>query len=305
MSISKDDALLNFINTLDRFLGAMKIRVDNNDTTSVIQMLNVLEKQIFGKDISIFTKGVIFGLQATQVKNIGETWGLEFGPVIPDDSLIRTENLNDWVITRGTLFDGTSIKNIEPLSDKVYAYKINPIINASMVDFLIPGYVVYSNLDNTFHTHLNGQVNSNYPVNAVLKTGIDSTSYAQNLASYDYFNAITENITITEILICRFILEVIGTNDYTLTILNDRNLYSFQYGQPYFTFLNFAYNTFKCIRDALTTGYDVTIVQELVYYIVNAEIWEPDFATYWTTGGRTLPDNVKYYYNEIFEPNIA
>lgn len=309
MAISQDLAILNLMQTLDNFLASMRNRVDNQDPYSVIQILNVLRCQNFGKDIDIFNKGIIFGCSASQVKNLGETWGISYGQQGPDESLTEGENAEDWVITRGNIFDGTRIINIEPSEGVSYVYKISPIITEKMVNFLIPGAVFYSTTTHSFRTILSGQVNINYPVVAIEKTGISQQIFIDSFCNYKYFNNIFKiDRNTNDINLCNFLVDVNSINDYNIYILNNKDLYPFIFGQPYYKFMYFSKKINDYISDAIIDGYDSSIIYNLMYYIVNAAVWgsgATPFYTYWTTGGRVLPSNVKYYYNILFTPTIS
>ena len=308
MAIPQDLAILNLMQVLDNFLASMRIRVDSQDPHSVIQILNVLRCQNFGKGIDIFNKGIIFGCSASQIKNLGETWGLSYGPSGASESLIERDNPEDWVITRGNIFDGIRIINIEPSEGVVYAYKISPIITEKMINFLIPGAVFYSTSTHSFRTVLSGQVNVNYPVVAIEKTGITSKNFINSFSSYKYFNNLFKVDRLTnDINICNFFVDVSDLNNYGIYILNNKDLYPFTFGQPYYKFMIFAKKINDYISEAIIDGYDSSIIYNLMYYIVNASVWgvgATPFYTYWTTGGRSLPSNVKYYYNILFTPII-
>lgn len=308
MSISQSLAIINFMNTLDNFLASMRINVDNNNPNSVIQMLNVIRCQSYGSSIDVFDKGIIFGVQACQIKSLGDTWGISYGPAGPDSSLIESENLNDWVITRGNLYNGAKIINIEPPTGQSYVYKIVPYITNQMENYLIPGSVLYSTISSSFRTVLLGQTNINYPVIAVEKTGIDKAKFINSGLCYKYFDSdFRLSVSSSDIEICRFMVDVNTIDDYEISILNHRDLYPFIYGQPYSTFYIFAEEIYKNIKSAIISGYDSELVYNTLYYIINANIWGNGtnaFYTYWTTGGRSLPSNVKYYYNILFTPPI-
>jgi len=308
MAIPQSLAIINFMNTLDNFFASMRLNIDNQDPNSMIQVLNLLRCQNYGKNIDVFTNGVIFGVQVCQIKQIGETWGLGYGPSGPSSSLLSNENLNDWVVTRGNIFDGTNIINIEPSEGHAYVYKLAPYITDQMQNYLIPGIVLYSTTNNTFKTVLSGQTTINHPVIAVEKTGINKEQTIQNALNYKYFNDdFRLSTTNTEIEICRFIIDVNSANDYEIHVLNHRALYPFIYGQPRSTFMVFAQKIYNNIYNAIVDGYDSNLVYSMMYYIVNADIWGSGtnaFYTYWTTGGRILPTNVKYYYNILFTPPI-
>lgn len=309
MSISQELAIMNLMNTLDNFLASLKLNIDNLSTNSVIQTLNVLRCQNYGSNIDIFQNGIIFGLQACQVKQLGNTWGLSYGPIGPTYNLLEKDNMNDWVITRGNIFDGNEIINIEPIEGNAYVYKINPYITQQMKNFLVPGCVLYSTVTKSFRTTLSGQVDFNYPVIAVEKTGINKTDFMLRALDYKYFNSvfITDKLS-EDIRVCRFILDINDVDDYYIQILNERELYPFVYGQPYYSFMFFANNIYEYIASGLQSGYDSNLLYNLFYYIINAEIWGTGtnaFYIYWTSEGRVLPFNVKYYYNILFDPDIS
>ena len=216
MAISQTQAILNFINTLDSFFASMRFRVDNQDPDSVIQRLNMIKSQMFGNSIDVFDHGIIFGVTACQIKNLGETWGIGYGPVGPDTSLFENENINDWVITRGNLFDGSKIINIEPPDTKLYVYKVSPHITDAMQNYLVPGVVLYSVNTHVFSTALMGQQNNNYPIIGVEKTGIDKESFINSALDYKYFNyhfKIARGVN--DIVICRFIVDIDSIDNYT------------------------------------------------------------------------------------------
>ncbi len=308
MAISQSLAITNLMNTLDNFLASMRLNIDNLSIKSVIQILNIIRCQNYGSNIDIFNNGVIFGLQACQIKQLGETWNIGYGPAGPDRSLLQNDNMNDWVITRGNIFDGNKIINIEPLDNQVYVYKISPYITEEMENYLIPGVVYYSTINHTFYTFLAGQTNINYPIQGIEKTGINKENFINNALNYKYFNSMFDIVLpSTNIKICRFILDVNNINNYEIFVLKERNLYPFIYGQPYYSYMNFSAQIYNYIKRGLESGYDSNVVENLFYYIVNAGVWGTEanaFYTYWTTGGRVLPDNVKYYYNILFDPDI-
>ena len=306
MAITKDEALLNLMNTLDNFFASMRMTIDNLDYRSSTQILNSIRCQNYGKTISIFNKGIIFGLTPCQIRDLGETWGMEFGSSYPDESLLKDENLHDWIITRGNIFHNNKIINIEPEHNKPYSYKIHPHITEKMESYLIPGTVLYSTITDLFRTTLMGQQTINHPINGIEKNGMDINKLIQ--LNYKYFTeCFRETISGNDVLICRFIVDVSSIDSYELYVLNSKDTYPFIYGQPYQSFMIFAQNIYNCIEQVLEDGYDSDLIYNLMYYIVNAETWgigTNAFYTYWTTGGRTLPPNVKYYYNILFTPII-
>jgi len=308
MAISQSLAIINLMETLDNFLASMRLNIDNLSITSVIQFLNILRCQNYGNNISIYNNGIIFGLQACQIKNLGETWNLTYGPNGPDNSLLENDNMNDWVITRGNIYDGNKIINIEPLDSQVYVYKIAPYITSEMQNYLIPGVVYYSTTNHNFNTFLAGQTTISYPIQGVEKTGINKENFIQNALNYKCFNNMFDTtLSSTNIKVCRFIVDVNDIDDYEISVLNQRNLYPFIYGQPYYSYMNFSAQIYNYIKIGLASGYDSNVVLSLFYYIVNAAVWGTGtnaFYTYWTTGGRVLPTNVKYYYNILFDPDI-
>ncbi len=174
-----------------------------------------------------------------------------------------------------------------------------------MENYLIPGAVFYSTSANIFSTYLSGQVNSNYPVIAIEKTGINKDKFVEKI-DYKYFNN-SFNITpgLNDIIICRFILDVIDINNYEINVLDFKNLYPYIYGQPYYSFMEFSAKIYNYIKKAIIDGYDNEVVYDMLYYIVNADVWGTGpnaFYNYWLT--RNLPSNVKYYYNNLFTPTL-
>jgi len=308
MAISQDTALLNFVNSLDDFFASMREKIDNTDHTTVIELLNMIESTIVGMERTVFTQGIIFGLDVCQIGQLGDTWGLFYGPVGPPQSLFANTVAHDWVVTRGNIFDGTKIINIEPLGGQLYAYKVAPYLTDDMVDLLIPGAIFYNVASDAFETTLLGQLTTSYPVRAINKEGVDTTSIIQAALSDKYYNSDFWVATPTNrILVSRFILDVNNKNDYEFYSVNKKDLYPFSEGQPYYNFMFFAMNVYKNIKNILVQGYDSSLVNLLMYNIVNAAVWgmgATPFYTYWTTGGRSLPSNVKYYYNLLFTPTI-
>lgn len=305
MAITQSQAISNLMITLDDFFASLRMNIDNKNVDSVIQLLNVLRCQNYGESIDIFTRGVIFGLKTCQIKKLADTWGVDYGSSNPENSLLYGEDMNDWVITRGNIYNGTKIINIDPPEGKLYVYKIQPYITDQMENYLIPGAVFYSTSANIFSTYLSGQVNSNYPVIAIEKTGINKDKFVEKI-DYKYFNN-SFNITpgLNDIIICRFILDVIDINNYEINVLDFKNLYPYIYGQPYYSFMEFSAKIYNYIKKAIIDGYDNEVVYDMLYYIVNADVWGTGpnaFYNYWLT--RNLPSNVKYYYNNLFTPTL-
>ena len=308
MAISQDVALLNYVNSLDAFFASMREKIDNTDHTTVIETLNMIESTIVGMTRTDFTKGIIFGLDVCQIGQLGDTWGLFYGPAGPSDSLFKNTVAHDWVVTRGNVFNGTKIVNIEPIDGQLYAYKIAPHLTDEMVDLLIPGAVFYNVLTNNFETALLGQRTTAYPVRAINKEGVDTVNMIASALSDKYYdNDFWIATPANRILVSRFILDVNNKNDYELYNMDKKDLYPFSKGQPYYNFMFFAMNIYKNIKNILVQGYDSILVNSLMYNIVYAAVWGAGtnaFYTYWTTGGRSLPINVKYYYNTLFTPPI-
>ena len=190
----------------------------------------------------------------------------------------------------------------------VVVFLVSLYLPEKMVNFLIPGAVFYSTTSHSFRTVLSGQVNVNYPVIAIEKTGITAQNFINLFSNYKYFNNIFKiDRNANDINICNFLIDVNGINDYNIYILNNKDLYPFTFGQPYYKFMIFSKKINDYISEAVVNGYDSSIIYNLMYYIVNAAIWgtgATPFYTYWTTGGRSLPTNVKYYYNILFTPII-
>lgn len=301
MAATLDEALLNATEILDKALGALRVKVDPVDWESTAAMFDSLRAVMYGfTERADVTKGVVFGLDTCYFSDIGLTWNL-FGPSPTTDPLADGPDGNDLVITRGSIYDGSGYVNFEPDPEEAYVHLVTiPTIGGS--NCLASGGIYWDTGSRTFRTILKGGETAGYPPVLLEKAYCSTERFLESA----FGNNPTDGIFLpTEtsglIRLARLVVDVSESGQQSLYAKIDKLMFPMPPGQPSTYCMAFGNLLSAVIEDCMKTYYDSTLVSSIVTNFCSAEIWG-GFATYWTTGGRSCPANVWYYYDRIFNP---
>jgi len=293
MSVTAAYDLTRFMNTLDNVFLSLRMRSDDLDQQSWTSMIEYLRSGFLGIVPDCYESGVIWGLDLVELQK-----GVySAGNIDP----------NMWVVSSGTLFDGIVVRNIYPTMYYSCAYKL--ILPSGLVgaNCYAIGSIFYGS--GSFTTRMLGQTYASDPCRLIEKSGvelIDILKYVEGLNVQDTDFVVTQNSG--EILIGKFIIDIEEisetTSSYTIYGSSFKDWYPIISGLPgiSYEYLPVVINNFAgAIFDPL---FDSTIAYILLAPVVSFAVWGGSFYTYWTTGGRVLPSNIKYYYNQIYDPDI-
>lgn len=305
MSVTQAYDLTRFMNTLDDVLLGLRDRSDELDPRSGTSLVDSIRLGCLGIGSSTFTSGVIFGLDLCRVQDIAsQSYGMmpgmggEIGGGLDPD---------DWVVSRGSLFDGTQVRNIEPADGTEYVYALTLPPGIEGANFIAIGAVLYEVSTGSFVTKMLGQSGS--VVRTIEKTNISTTDILNAaLGENPLDDDLRVQPTATQVLIGRFVLDVElidgDASDYEIFGSSARDRYPLPSGIPYHSYAELAVKVDLAMGITAQSSFDTTLAYNVLGPVVSAAVWGTSFYDYWTTPGRVLPTNVKYYYNQIWTPPI-
>lgn len=305
MSVTQEYDLTRFMETLDGVLLGLRDRSDDLDPRSGVSIIDSVRRGCLGIVGDTFSMGVIFGLDLCQVGDIASTsYGMMGGYEMGGGSDPR-----DWVVTRGALFDGTQIRNLEPLDGVEYVYKLALPSGMAGANFLAPGAIVYDTSTAAFRTRMLGQSGYTSVFRTIEKTNVSTSEIVEAaLGENPQDDDLHVQPTATQIVIGRFVVDVElmggGESDYVIVGSSARDRYPLPSGIPHPSYAQFAVDIDTAMGITDDPTFDATIAYNVLLPIVNAAVWGGSFYGYWTAGGRVLPTNVKYYYNQLWDPDI-
>lgn len=308
MSVSQAYGLARFMYTLDDVLLGLRDRSDDDDSRSGVSLIEAERLSCLGISDSTFSRGVIFGLDLCQVENIASmTYGAPGAGA--GGGIGGGLDPREWVVTRGALFDGTQLRNVEPTDELEFVYTLALPSGLRGANFIGIGAVLYETATGQFVTRMLGQSGYTGVIRTIEKTNVAVTdvltaAFGENPQDDD----LRVQPTATQIVIGRFVLdaELISDDvaDYEIHASSARDRHPLPSGLPCASYSRFA----KLLTDAMGTTSDPTFDSTLAYNllgpVVEAAAWGGSFYDYWTTPGRSLPTNVKYYYNQLWDPDI-
>jgi len=305
MSVTQAYDLTRFMDTLDCVLLGLRDRSDELDPRSGTSLVDSIRLGCLGIGSSTFTSGVIFGLDLCQVQNIAsQSYGMMPGMV---SGMGGGLDPNAWIVTRGALFDGTQVRNIEPTDGTEYVYALSLPSGLEGANFIAIGAIVYETSTGAFMTKMLGQSGS--VVRTMEKTNVSVQDILEAaLGENPKDDDLRVQPTATQILIGRFVLdaELIDgdTSDYEIFGSSSRDRYPLPSGIPYRAYAELAVEIDTAMGITAEASFDTTMAFNVLTPVVNAAVWGTSFYDYWTTPGRVLQTNVKYYYNQIWTPPI-
>jgi hypothetical protein len=303
MSVTTDQGLLNATNMLDDALAAMRVKVDPADWRSAGSLFDALRAEIYGfNERAGATKGVIFGMDTCYFADIGTAWNL-FGPPPAEDPLLGGPDGNSLVITRGSVYDGTEIVNVEPIEGKAYAYLVTlPDLGGS--NCLASGGLFWDISNSTFKIVVRGSETAGHPPILLEKSYCTLERFLEAaFGDNPLDSALWPLESATLVRLARIVIDVSETGEQTGYFKVDKELYPMQPGQPSPYLMEFGNRVSDGINSSMKSYYDTTIVSSLMESFSSAAIWS-GFQSYWSSGGRTCPSNVKYYWNRLYDPDI-
>jgi hypothetical protein len=210
----------------------------------------------------------------------------------------------DWVVGQGTLYDGQRLINLWGTGGTPYVHRILLPATVRGANFYTMGAVLYNCTTGYFSTRLLG---GNDPPITVEREDVTLEEILRSALRDDPADANFKLQPATnEIIVCRFVADVdSATADGAVFMLytsNDKRRYPLPSGLPCEQYANMATIIQSAISVVDQAAFDTTTVYEMMLEICDAATWGTSFYDYWTTPGRSLPENVKYYYNEIFSP---
>jgi len=221
-----------------------------------------------------------------------------YGPILTDPS--------KWVVTRGEVWDGTSMRQIMPAEgyDQVYELTL-PSALSSAPNSLSTGSLFYMVNTGTFAVVLLGQTGTGNPAMFIEKSGVDVDGFVELMMGYDELDA---NLIVASptngIRVARIVVDVddFDAGEYTVYAHPERDLYPFPTGFSYDEMRLLAKKISDVRKLADMSAFDETIVSGILLPVFRSTTWVPDFGTYWSSP-RTMPTNVRYYY-DILEDEI-
>ena len=292
------------MDSLDSALGSLREYADIADQDSSVQLLNDLVMSVYGSDPSPFSTGVIFGLEFCQLGNLGMT--------TPVDNLYGTgptAGSEDWVVTRGSLWDGEEVVNIDVQSAELYAFRLSiPDSLSNARECFAMGSVLYDINEKQILASFVGQESLEGPAALVLASDVDAEDLVKR-ALGEGFTDDPLRISSSSIRLGDFVMEIVDASAtpplVTIYGRSNRKVFPFPAGQPNPDAMAFAASAMTNLQLATTAGFDVNLVSWLMVPVVSAALWgRGGFYGFWTQVGRSCPDNVKHYYNAIFSPPL-
>ena len=302
--MTADDVRLRLVQALDNLLLSFRRQCDDGDPTSSVQMMSMLKASTLGIIASRYDQGVIFGLDICHLNDAmsylyGASPGGPFDWTLPAGMFP-----DDWIVSKGTLHNGQKLINMQGANGSPYIHRIQLPSTLRGANFYTAGAVVYNRTSASIVTNLLG---GNTPPVMIEKD--DVTLYQMLISTLGDNPLDTEfkvQPTSNEILIGRFLADVSSATDEgitsTLYTSGHKRWYPVPSGLPCENYNDLAVLIDSAINTVEQTAFGTTSVYDLMLEICDAGTWGTSFYDYWTTPGRSLPSNVKYYYNELFSP---
>lgn len=304
MAVTMDEALLNSAKMLDSALSALRVKIDPVDGKSASAILDSVRAVTYGFcERQGVTRGVVYGLDACYFSDLGNTWNM-FGPPPTTDPLLGGPDGNSLVITRGSLHDGSKYISFEPSEGSSYVHLVT-VPDLGGKNCLASGGVYWDVTGEVFKTVIRGSETPGRPP-VLLEKSYCTTERFLEAAFGD--NPLDANLRPVEaanlIRLARIAVDVSESGEQLLYFKADKEAFPLAAGQPSPYHMEFGRRLSEAISDCMKTYYDSTLVYGMIESFVTADIWG-GFRTYWSTGGRTCPPDLKYYYNRIYDPDIA
>jgi len=297
MSVTMDDARVRFVEEMDVFLGGIRSAYDDSDPEHMIRKIDYLRLQILGLVPNVFEKGVIFGLEICQE---GDLQHLYQGGIYPAGSGYLSIDPNSWVLSRGEVWDGTSIVQIMPSGgyDFVYQLSLPPALSSADNSIAVGG-LFYITSTKTFSVVLLGQTGPSNPAMFIEKKNTDVDEFVDSVMGYNDLNdGLIVPAPTNGIRIARLVIDVDSFDDgeFTVYARDERDLYPFPTGMSCDEMRLLSKKISDTRKLADMDGFDETIVSGILLPVFRSSTWVPNFETFWSSP-RTMPPNVRYYYD--------
>ena len=303
--MTADETRARLIDTLDDVLLSFRRQLDDADPTAAVPMMSMMKAAALGIAPSRYDRGVIFGLD---ICTLNDVISYGYGGMQTPGGWTLPGGVFPWdhVVTAGTLHDGTKLVNLWGTDGTPYVHRLLLPTTLRGANFYTMGAVVYDTTSNTFSTRLLG--GNNPPVTIekddVTLADIERAALREDPADADF----KVQPTAVEVLIGRFLADVESATEdgirFTLHTSVAPRRFPLPSGLPCEAYADLAVLVQSQLSLTDQASYDTTTVYGIMLEICDAATWGTSFYDYWTAPGRTLPDNVKYYYNALFSPPI-